>query len=263
MPLRSAFFSLGVLSVLFASQPVQAASFDCAKAASPDEIAICRQGSLSALDSEMGGLWYAYSQVPMLMGSNGARHDEAEDFLQKRKACGADETCLRDAYHQRIVTLKENIKSAMQTAMDEQNATPDGSALSYPEPVHALLDSYGKQCSDLGGVLKGKTVHPLAADLDGDGKLDYVMNTQSLVCEGSASAFCANAGCQVDVALSGDDYAKPLSLQGGEPTLRQVRDVTELNLWVDKTNCEGKSACWATYTWNGGKSETAYKVLPQ
>ena len=265
MPFRSVLFSLSVLSVLFASQPGQAASFDCAKAASSDEIAICKHNELSALDSEMGGLWYAYSRVPMLMGANGARHDEAEDFLQKRRACGANEICLRDAYIERIATLKEDIKSSIQAVQDEQNASDTGSAISYPEPVNALLSSYAKQCSDLGGVLKDSTIHPLAADLDGDDTLDYVLNTQFLACEGSASAFCANAGCQVDVALSGSDYANPVSLRGGEPTLRQMQDATQLDLWVDKTNCEGKGigACWATYSWKDGKSQTAYKVLPQ
>ncbi len=41
--------------------PAGAASFDCNKATAPDEIAICANPDLSALDSEMGGLWFAYS----------------------------------------------------------------------------------------------------------------------------------------------------------------------------------------------------------
>jgi len=95
--------------------PARAASFDCNKAKAPDEIAICTNPMLSALDSEMGGLWYAYSQVPFLMGMNAARQDEARAFLQNRALCGANVVCLTQAYHARIQVLKNNIKAAMQT----------------------------------------------------------------------------------------------------------------------------------------------------
>ncbi len=95
--------------------PANAASFNCAKAAAPDEIAICANPGLSELDSEMGALWFAYSQVPMLMGMNGNRQDEARAFLAGRAACGANAACLRQAYVARIGALKQEITSAMQT----------------------------------------------------------------------------------------------------------------------------------------------------
>lgn len=96
------------------ASPAGAASFDCGKAAAPDEIAICANPDLSALDSEMGGLWFAYSQIPFLMGMAGNRQDEARAFLEARAACGADVACLRNAYHQRIATLRQQITSGMQ-----------------------------------------------------------------------------------------------------------------------------------------------------
>jgi uncharacterized protein len=97
-----AFLSLiGVMFPLLVAAPAQAASFDCSKATAADEMAVCRDGVTSALDSEMGGLFYAYDKVPMLMGSNGARHDDAEAFLAERAKCGADITCLRRAYTRR------------------------------------------------------------------------------------------------------------------------------------------------------------------
>lgn len=89
--------------------PARAASFDCAKARTPDERAVCADPSLSALDSEMGGLWFAYSRLPMLMGGAGARRDAARDFLNSRSACGADVACLTPLYQARIATLKEAI----------------------------------------------------------------------------------------------------------------------------------------------------------
>ena len=76
----------------------EAAGFDCSKATAPDERAVCADPQLSSLDSEMTGLWYAYSKVPMLMGGNGERQTEAEEFLATRRQCGADTACIGRAY---------------------------------------------------------------------------------------------------------------------------------------------------------------------
>jgi uncharacterized protein len=110
MALAIASFFLG-LALLPA--PTHAASFDCARATKADEIAVCRNPRLSELDSEMGGLWYAYSRVPMLMGGNGARMDEAQAFLARRAACGRNVSCLTAAYRARIDELHRDIASAM------------------------------------------------------------------------------------------------------------------------------------------------------
>jgi uncharacterized protein len=99
----------------------QAASFDCGRARSADEVTICRTPSLSALDSEMGGLWYAYSRVPMFMGGNGARRDEAQAFLVRRRACGRNVGCLTSAYRARIAELQRGIDAAMQDYRRRQN----------------------------------------------------------------------------------------------------------------------------------------------
>ena len=102
----------------------QAASFDCAKAGKPDVVAICATAELSALDSEMDGLWFAFSKVPMLMGSNGARMDDAHDFLNKRTACAGDVSCLRQTYHARIEVLKQSIAREVDNYFQLQNADP-------------------------------------------------------------------------------------------------------------------------------------------
>jgi uncharacterized protein len=106
----------GVL-VAAATMPAHAASFDCAKAHKTDEAAICKNPDLSELDTEMGALWFAYSRVPFLMGSNAARHDDANDFLGKRSACGGDLACLRPLYQARIHALKEDIDRAMNNVL--------------------------------------------------------------------------------------------------------------------------------------------------
>jgi uncharacterized protein len=104
--------------------PARAASFDCRRAKAADEVAICSHPTLSALDSEMSGLWYAYSRVPMLMGENGNRHDEADAFLSKRKACGADAACLGTLYRARIKTLRGQLAAFMQRVEQEEQSPP-------------------------------------------------------------------------------------------------------------------------------------------
>ena len=105
----------GLAALFLFPDGAQAASFDCARATRADEIAVCRNPSLSALDSEMGGLWFAYARVPMLMGGNGARRDAAQAFLARRAACGRDLACLTAAYRARIEELHRDISSAMQS----------------------------------------------------------------------------------------------------------------------------------------------------
>jgi uncharacterized protein len=120
--IRSSFLTLGLFVVLMA--PAQAASFDCHKASTPDERAICAIPDISALDSEMGGLWFAYGKVPMLMGSNGARMDDAQNFLQERAQCGGNLACLRALYQARIDVLKLGIIRAMDDYSRLQNGDP-------------------------------------------------------------------------------------------------------------------------------------------
>jgi uncharacterized protein len=107
-------------ALVFAS-PACAASFDCGQARAADEVAVCRTPSLSALDSEMGGLWYAYSKVPMLMGGNGNRGDAARAFLDRRRACGRNVSCLTSAYRARITELHRGIDVAMAEYFRLQN----------------------------------------------------------------------------------------------------------------------------------------------
>jgi len=105
--------SIVTISALSFAAPAHSASFDCSQAKAPDEIAICNNPDLSALDSEMGGLWYAYNLLPFLMGESGNRHDEAVAFLHTRGQCGSDVSCLTGAYQTRISTLQQDLQSGI------------------------------------------------------------------------------------------------------------------------------------------------------
>ena len=244
--------------------PARAASFDCAKARASDEVAICKNPELSELDTRMGALWFSYSKVPFLMGANGARHDAASAFLEKRKACGGDVACLREAYAQRIAELQTDIERAMVQVREQENAV---AALELPPSIQDLVSGYDKQCRDLGGTLEG-TAQPLiaTADFDRDSPPDYLLNPANLSCTAAATAFCGNGGCQIKIALSRDSYAKPIDVLGGQPTLTQKEKQTEAAVWVDGSNCntsDRTKACWSVFRWNEeGALTQAYEVRP-
>jgi uncharacterized protein len=111
-----------LLAAAFAvcSAETYAASFDCAKAKTPDETAVCRNRELSELDTEMGALWFSYRQLPFLMGASGARRDDAGTFLARRAACGPRVSCLRDLYHARNKALRDAITAAITQIKREQ-----------------------------------------------------------------------------------------------------------------------------------------------
>ena len=110
-PFLTAMFA--ILPIL-ASDTAEAASFDCAKAAKPDETAICDSTKLSDLDVEMATLYRVRMELPMLMGTRGAAQDQQRAFLTQREQCGSNVACIEAAYTNRIATLNQTIKIAMQ-----------------------------------------------------------------------------------------------------------------------------------------------------
>jgi uncharacterized protein len=101
------------LAILAPSTAVEAASFNCAKAAKPDEIAICANPHLSDLDVQMAALYGVRMEIPMLMGARGAAQDEQRAFLAKRGVCGGNVACIQSAYQTRIAELNQTIQVAM------------------------------------------------------------------------------------------------------------------------------------------------------
>jgi uncharacterized protein len=105
--IRSALSLAAVLTLLLtaAGQPGWAASFDCAKAETADEKAICADRALNDEDVEMAVL---YSQLKPLLGM-GARSDlddEQVAWLKRRAGCSEDRACLRKAYQDRVRQLR-------------------------------------------------------------------------------------------------------------------------------------------------------------
>lgn len=139
------------------------------------------------------------------------------------------------------------------------------SADSLPPTLATIIDGYREMCSDIGGTLEPGFDRPLimTADLDRDGVQDFVFNPQNMRCSAAATTFCGNGGCQITLALSSQEYADPIQIMGGAPSLSQNEEGTLLDVWVDNTSCatsETESSCRARYSWEDGKLLTSLQA---
>jgi uncharacterized protein YecT (DUF1311 family) len=83
-----------------------APSFDCARAATPVEHAICDNPALSRLDGRMGKL---YAQ--RLAVDPGERQHQIDWIRARNAACGANVGCLIAAEHARMQALQQQVAS--------------------------------------------------------------------------------------------------------------------------------------------------------
>jgi uncharacterized protein YecT (DUF1311 family) len=84
-------------------------SFDCRKAASSTEKAICGSSELSALDSRMAAAWRRSTEIfagPEAEAMLEPLRNEQRQWLGRRNACGSDLRCLRNIYQQRNAVLE-------------------------------------------------------------------------------------------------------------------------------------------------------------
>jgi uncharacterized protein len=84
----------------------QAASFNCERARTADELTVCATLKLNDQDVRMAQL-YDIAQHLVAMGGRAAIQDDQQAWLKTRRACGADRTCLARAYTRRIADLNK------------------------------------------------------------------------------------------------------------------------------------------------------------
>ena len=89
--------------------PAEAASFPCAKASLPDEVAICAHLDLNDEDVAMATR-YEMLLALLPMGGAGALRDAQKGWLENRQSCGGDVACLRAAYSARNAALKSQFE---------------------------------------------------------------------------------------------------------------------------------------------------------
>jgi uncharacterized protein len=101
---------LTVLALTFAV-PVaaHAASYDCARARSPDEKAVCAYLPLNDKDVKMSVL-YDINKRTLAMGGRGAMQDAQQQWLRDRRKCGANRACLNRAYDRRLDELDRSME---------------------------------------------------------------------------------------------------------------------------------------------------------
>jgi len=92
-----------LVAVVLAATGAQAASFDCKKARSEDEKAICANPELSKLDEDLAA---AFKSTLALMSGDAKRiaifrKDQAA-WVKERDRCGGTASCLKNEYARRI-----------------------------------------------------------------------------------------------------------------------------------------------------------------
>ncbi|MDQ0473330.1 lysozyme inhibitor LprI family protein [Labrys wisconsinensis] len=82
------------------------APLDCAKAASPAELAICRNYALGQDEARMATLFGIVTGL-VAMGQRGDIGEAQRAWLKTREACGGDVACLTQSYRTRIGELQK------------------------------------------------------------------------------------------------------------------------------------------------------------
>jgi uncharacterized protein len=91
---------LCVIAVIATSSGVFAASFDCGKATTPTEKAICSSKKLSLLDEIM--VYQYKTEISVTNDKNKVISSQREWIKNERNICGANDSCLVDAYESRL-----------------------------------------------------------------------------------------------------------------------------------------------------------------
>jgi len=106
--MRPVFLGL-VLALTCMAGSASAASFDCKKARTADEKAICAERALNDKDVRMNEL-YGINKRTLAMGGRGALQDQQRDWLQGRHTCGSNKACLNRAYDGRLAELEKGME---------------------------------------------------------------------------------------------------------------------------------------------------------
>lgn len=98
--------AIAALVVLLSPTTGFAASFDCDRASTEDEYAICQNRDLNDLDVKMVTIFDIVKSLVM-MGQRGALEDDQREWLSDRRRCDDDVRCLRRSYRKRIAELED------------------------------------------------------------------------------------------------------------------------------------------------------------
>ncbi|CAN7565304.1 lysozyme inhibitor LprI family protein [Caulobacter sp. LjRoot300] len=98
----------GVAALVWLAAPTAtwAASFDCAKAGTPTERAICKDAAVSKLDEQVAAAFKAAQGLwPAGNWSTFVRNEQREWLKDRNGVCKADVACLKEDYERRLTFL--------------------------------------------------------------------------------------------------------------------------------------------------------------
>ena len=120
--LRSIITFLSITWLVLVSQ-ANAASFDCAKASSPYEKAVCANPNLSSLDDQLS---IAYKDARSKSTDPEGLKKAQIDWIKSTRQCANDTGCIEKAYKSRITALTTSMPIATQAS--PQVANPNKSS---------------------------------------------------------------------------------------------------------------------------------------
>jgi len=136
--------TLTVISVVTLGTNLSAASFNCNKASTKIEHAICEDRWLSEKDGEMGRVYAHASKISNL------KHEQRDWIHHRNRNCGIDQDCLFDMTEKRIVELKRIIK--------RNRGSHKGHHGKVFSPAHGVVcDRKSGFCADSYGISMGLT----------------------------------------------------------------------------------------------------------
>jgi uncharacterized protein len=97
-------FALSAVALLCLAVPAWSQAFNCNFAKQPDELTICRDDSLKALDEQMADSFFKIRQQLPPEGQSRMKREQ-KAFLDSRKFCGTDGDCISNVYAERIELL--------------------------------------------------------------------------------------------------------------------------------------------------------------
>lgn len=154
--------ALVVLSLQAEADP----SFDCAKATTVSEKAVCEIPDLPWFDRQMARL---YKQAQAEPGADRAALAEGQRaFLRNREVCGDDYECLMDAYHARLTLLAPLVNVYEAFALYERKGEASGSLW-----VTRFGAEAGVKISTIGGGDHTCTFETDSAEVGGKGVIRF------------------------------------------------------------------------------------------
>ena len=233
-----------------------AASFDCNKATTETEKAICDDPELSALDKRMSK---AYKRARGSTSSGDVYKSNQFKWLKSRDACISDKQCLLKSYNNILNELKdfdnEALQKADETKIDLIKTVPLGNQAN----LRRIFGNYQRQCTarqdtdiDENLELEVDNLKQIKL-LQGDTEMTVL--TASFYCPGVGGIWSGSGGSPVYYII--DEFV--YKTFGGEPYPFDItEDQTVLIQWHGGAECKAiggqpypnSAPCFSAIYWN-------------